>query len=82
MKPGFWKIVHQPVVLINSSGRNEEMNRPKVGMIQMTAMMSETIVAVRDVSRFLTRAALVPSALKPRWNSFLVSSSRGISTGV
>jgi hypothetical protein len=63
VKPGFWKIVHQPVVLMSSSGRNDEMSRPNVGITQTTAMTRETIVAVRDVSRFLTRVAFVPSAL-------------------
>ena len=55
-KPGFWKMVHQPVVLISCSGRNDEMNRPNVGIVQITAMTSATTVAVRDVRRRLTRA--------------------------
>ena len=56
MNPGFAKIVHQPVVRISSAGRKEEMKSPKVGIVQSTAMMSDAIVAVREVSRFLTRS--------------------------
>ena len=55
MNPGFAKIVHHPVVRMSSAGRNEEMKSPKVGIVQSTAMMSDAIVAVREVSCFLTR---------------------------
>ena len=34
------------------------MKSPKVGIVQSTAMMSDAIVAVRDVSCFLTRSVL------------------------
>ena len=63
MNPGFWKIVHHPVVRMSSAGRNDDRNRPNVGMVQRTAMMIDAIVAVREVSRFLTRATLVPGSV-------------------
>ena len=61
MNPGFWKIVHQPVVWMSSAGRNDEMRSPKVGMVHSTAMMSAATVAVRDVRRFFARPPLVPA---------------------
>jgi hypothetical protein len=43
-------------------------------MVQITVMMIATTVAVREVSRFLTRMACVPSRFRPC--SYLVAVSK------
>lgn len=49
---GSEKNVHQPVVLIARSGRNEETSRPNVGSVQRTAMISAASDAHGEVSFF------------------------------
>ena len=60
MKLGLTKMFHQPVVRISSGVRIEETRRPKVGIVQMTAMTMAAKVAHRDVRRCLTRLAFPP----------------------
>ncbi|MGY2701759.1 hypothetical protein ACVW2K_001343 [Nocardioides sp. HB32] len=56
------KKVHQPLEVMSLSGRNDVMNRPRVGIVQTTAM---TIAAREAHGELSALRALVETGLRP-----------------
>ncbi len=54
--------VHQPLVLTSSSGRNDEISSPAVGIVHITAMTTAAREAQGDDSAFLADEEAVSRA--------------------